>query len=241
MVGAFGMDGRSAGAVAQELDRVKRELAVVEARLRAAGALPELQHPKPRTSRRSIDGDGDDDDDAPDAAPSTTTLADALGCRALIVSLPVSAIAALQATSRLTQSPFLAPACWRLLYHAAFPYELPKREAAESSHPLPAPTWKRLYLERQLDGTAAVPCFLLDVSAMASATLDPGAMRLAEGMLLALNARTSGYMHAWTDAMHMLTGQPSTPLLRSLPRAALPADRGHAIGAGAPARGARGA
>ena len=159
-------------AAAMDMERLQHELQAVEAKLQRLGALPT----------------------APQDVP--VGLVDALSCRFLLVELPLNSLVALAATSRAAKHLLSTSACWRGLYSAAFPHELSSREAlAEARHPLPASMWQKLFVERQLDGPATVPCFLHNASTMASATLDPSAVRLIEAYLRRLT-QTVASMHS---------------------------------------------
>ena len=112
-----------------------------------------------------------------------TTLINCLeNCRTLALNIPVRDLLSLTATSRGCRAPLSSAACWRWLYSKAFPHEYPKVDE-EPAHALSVAIWRRLYCDRQLDGAAAVPCFLHSPAGMASATLDPGAVRLVEAYL----------------------------------------------------------
>ena len=159
--------------MAADAARLQRELQEVEAKLRAFGALPT-------------------DAKAPAAA---ATLNDTLErCHFLLLPLPVNALVSLMCTSKKSHKIMLTS--WRKLYSAGFPHEIPLREGLiEPRHPLSPNLWQRLYFERLLDGAATVPCFLHEASNMASATLDPGAVRLIEAYLRRLTQKFAS-MHS---------------------------------------------
>ena len=112
----------------------------------------------------------------------TQTSFEELLCAGFLRRLPVGDIAALQQCSRGCRGQLAASSLWRQLYSLDFPHELPKSEGVVQ-HPLDADVWRRLYLERRLDGEVTVPCVLLSPASMAAATLDPGAIRLIEAYL----------------------------------------------------------
>ena len=129
-------------------------------------------------------------------AQDAHALVDALEYVGVLRSLPPEALAVLPAVSRGCRAPLSPGSVWRQLYSAVYPMELPM--PIEPSHPLSSHEWRRLYLERRMEGDEVVaPCVLHTPDAMARATLDPGAVHLIEAYLRRLCqqlAKTNGVL-----------------------------------------------
>ena len=181
-----------------KLAAMNAELALLEAKLKSFGVpLPKSGSYEFSTISRgdALVMTGNDDNAAPQSSESLPNLTGddnaaiqssenlpnlLCSCHAVLQALPIVSLARICRTSKCCSEHLSTAGTWRTLYSLSFPHELSPKDAAanEPRHPLSAAVWKRLYVERRLDGAAAVPCFLSSPAGMASATLDPGAFRL---------------------------------------------------------------